>query len=245
MDRRKFIKKSVIGGSTLMAASAFNTSNIWAQSANNNKLPAILGGEKAHKGDWPKWPIWDTVNDEPKLLEVMRSGSWSRGKLTADFEKEWAQLLGSKRALAVVNGTNALNTSLAQLEIGWGDEVLVTPYTFIASVSCILFNGAIPVFVDVDPETFQMDPNKIAEKITSKTIAIIPVHILGLPCAMERIMVIAKKHDLLVVEDACQAWLAEVNGRKVGTFGNAGCFSFQTSKNMSIGEGGAIISDDE
>lgn len=153
--------------------------------------------------------------------------------------------MGAKRCLTVVNGTNALNTSLAQLEIGWGDEVLVTPYTFIASVSCILFNGAIPVFVDIDPETFQMDPDKIEEKITPHTRAILPVHILGLPCDMERIMSIAREHDLLVVEDACQAWLAEIDGKKVGTFGNAGCFSFQTSKNMPMGEGGAIISDDD
>jgi dTDP-4-amino-4,6-dideoxygalactose transaminase len=179
------------------------------------------------------------------MLEVMRSGVWSRGKITDEFEKKWAQLLGGKRCLAVVNGTNALNTSLAQLEIGWGDEVLVTPYTFIASVSCILFNGAIPVFVDVDPETFQMDPEKIEEKITPHTRAILPVHILGLPCDMERIMSIARKHDLLVVENACQAWLAEINGKKAGTFGKAGCFSFQTSKNMPIGEGGAIISNDD
>ncbi|MDD4536452.1 MAG: DegT/DnrJ/EryC1/StrS family aminotransferase, partial [Petrimonas sp.] len=207
--------------------------------------PAILGGEKSFTGQWPKWPIWNPATDEKQLLEVMRSGVWSRSKVTDEFEKKWAQLLGAKRSLAVVNGTNALNTSLAQLEIGWGDEVLVTPYTFIASVSSILFNGAIPVFVDVDPETFQMDPNKIEEKITPHTRAILPVHILGLPCDMERIMKIAAKHNLLVVEDACQAWLAEINGKKVGTFGKAGCFSFQNSKNMAMGEGGAIISDDD
>ncbi|MDD3910403.1 MAG: DegT/DnrJ/EryC1/StrS family aminotransferase, partial [Proteiniphilum sp.] len=188
---------------------------------------------------------WNPATDEKQLIDVMRSGVWSRSKLTDEFEKKWAQLMGAKRSLAVVNGTNALNTSLAQFEIGWGDEVLVTPYTFIASVSCILFNGAIPVFVDVDPETFQMDPDKIEEKITPHTRAIIPVHILGLPCDMERIMKIARKHDLLVIEDACQAWMAEINGKKVGTFGNAGCFSFQNSKNMAIGEGGAIISDDD
>jgi len=99
--------------------------------------------------------------------------------------------------------------------------------------------------VDVDPETFQMDPDKIEEKITPRTRAILPVHILGLPCDMLRIMGIARKHNLLVVEDACQAWLAEIDGKKVGTFGNAGCFSFQTSKNMPMGEGGAIVSDDD
>ncbi|KUK75953.1 MAG: DegT/DnrJ/EryC1/StrS aminotransferase [Proteiniphilum acetatigenes] len=243
MDRRKFLKKSVIGSASLMTLS-FDNQKAWAINKIDIK-PAILGGEKSFTGQWPKWPVWNPATDEKRLLEVMRSGVWSRSKVTDEFEKKWAQLLGAKRSLAVVNGTNALNTSLAQLEIGWGDEVLVTPYTFIASVSCILFNGAIPVFVDIDPETFQMDPDKIEEKITPHTRAILPVHILGLPCDMERIMKIAAKHNLLVVEDACQAWLAEINGKKVGTFGNAGCFSFQNSKNMAIGEGGAIISDDD
>jgi len=204
-----------MGSASLMTVTSLQSSTAWVKS--NQKMPAILGGEKAYTGHWPTWPVWDSVTDEKKLLEVMRSGVWSRNKLTEEFEKKWAQTLGAKRSLAVVNGTNALNTSLAQLEIGWGDEVLVTSYTFIASVSSILFNGAIPVFVDVDPETFQMNPDKIEEKITSHTRAILPVHILGLPCDMERIMKIAAKHNLLVVEDACQAWLAEINGKKVGT----------------------------
>lgn len=244
MNRRKFFKKSVIGSASLMTLSGIDNQKTWAFNKIDIK-PAILGGEKSFTGQWPKWPIWNPATDEKQLLEVMRSGVWSRNKVTEEFEKQWAQLLGVKRCLAVVNGTNALNTSLAQLEIGWGDEVLVTPYTFIASVSSILFNGAIPVFVDVDPETFQMDPDKIEEKITPHTRAILPVHILGLPCDMERIMKIAAKHNLMVVEDACQAWLAEINGKKVGTFGIVGCFSFQNSKNIAVGEGGAIISDDD
>ncbi len=244
-SRREFVKTNlIVGAGTFMAAGMGNP--IIANCASKTTSPAILGGDPLiTTHDWPSWPQWNSDTDEKRLLEVMRSGVWSRDKITEEFEKRWAQMMGSKRCLAVVNGTNALNTSLAQLEIGWGDEVLVTPYTFIASVSCILFNGAIPVFVDVDPKTFQMDPSKIEEKITPFTKAILPVHILGLPCDMERIMGIARKHNLLVVEDSCQAWLAEINGKKVGTFGNAGCFSFQTSKNMPIGEGGAIISDDD
>jgi perosamine synthetase len=244
-SRRKFIKtSSLAGAAAIYGIGAAN--QLLANSFSSTSTPAILGGESVITShDWPSWPIWNSGTDEKRLLEVMRSGVWSRNKVTDEFEQRWATLIGSKRCLAVVNGTNALNTSLAQLEIGWGDEVLVTPYTFIASVSTILFSGAIPVFVDVDPETFQMDPNKIEEKITSNTRAIIPVHILGLPSDMERIMPIAKKHNLLVVEDACQAWLAEINHKKVGTFGNAGCFSFQNSKNMAIGECGAIVSDDD
>lgn len=209
-------------------------------------VPAILGGQPVFASrHWPEWPVWNPETDERKLLDVMRSGIWSRDKVVTEFEKRWAELIGAKRCLALVNGTNALNASLAQLDVGWGDEVLVTPYTFIASVSSILFNGAIPVFVDVDPETFQMDPKKIEAKITPHTRAIMPVHILGLPSDMEQITGIAGKHKLLVVEDACQAWLAEINHRKVGTFGNAGCFSFQNSKHIPMGEGGAIVSDDD
>ena len=243
--RREFIKKnSTMGAGALLGMGA--TQSLWTNASAKATIPALLGGDPVFTPHaWASWPIWNPATDEKRLLEVMRSGVWSRDHLVSEFEQQWAKTIGSKRCLSVVNGTNALNATLAQLDIGWGDEVLVTPYTFIASVSCIVFNGAIPVFVDIDPETFQMDPDKIEEKITSHTKAIIPVHILGLPCDMERIMPIANKHGLLVVEDACQAWIAEINHKKVGTFGHAGCFSFQNSKNMPIGEGGAIVSDDD
>ena len=165
--------------------------------------------------------------------------------MAAEFEQTWAQTLGAKRSLLVVNGTNALIIALNQLNIRAGDEVLVPPYTFIATVSAVLATGAMPIFVDVDPETFQMDPAKIEAKITPRTKAIMPVHILGLPADMTRIMPIAKKHNLVVIEDACQAHLAEINHQKVGTIGHAGCFSFQNSKNLAIGEGGAIVSNDD
>ena len=175
----------------------------------------------------------------------MRSGVWSRANVTMEFEQKWAQAVGTKRSLLVVNGTNALIISLNQLNVRAGDEVIVPPYTFIASVSAILATGAMPIFVDVDPETFQIDPAKIEAKITPRTKAIMPVHILGLPANMSRIMAIAKKHNLVVIEDACQAHLAEINHQKVGTFGHAGCFSFQNSKHLAIGEGGAIVSNDD
>ncbi len=245
LSRREFIQNnSIVGTGTLLGLSI--PKKIWSVPTTETSNPAVLGGKAILEShDWPDWPIWNSATDEKKLLEVMRSGVWSRNKVVTEFERRWAEVIGSKRCLAVVNGTNALNATLAQLEIGWGDEVLVTPYTFIASVSCIIFNGAIPVFVDIDPETFQMNPDKIEEKITSRTKAILPVHILGLPSNMERIMEIANKHNLIVVEDACQAWLAEINNKKVGTFGHAGCFSFQNSKNLPIGEGGAIVSDDD
>ncbi len=169
---------------------------------------------------------------------------WSRKKVVTEFEEKWAQTIGAKRCLAVVNGTNALFISLAQCNVGAGDEVIIPAYTFIGSVVSVLQTGAIPVFVDTNPETFQIDENKIESKITLRTKAIMPVHIAGLPANMERILAIAKKHNLFVIEDACQGHLAEINHKKVGTFGQAGCFSFQNSKTLPIGEGGAIVSDD-
>lgn len=207
--------------------------------------PALLGGEPVRNAAWPSWPRWDQETDEPKVLEVLRSGVWSRAGVVKEFENKWANTTGSKRCLTVVNGTNALIASLVQADVGGGDEVLVSSYTFIACAAAILQTGAMPVFVDTDPETFQMDPIKMKEKINPRTKAIMPVHILGLPADMDSIMAIARDHDLVVIEDACQGWLAEINHKKVGTFGLAGCFSFQNSKNLPMGEGGAIVSDDD
>lgn len=244
-SRRKFIKQSSIAGmATIMAMGT--TTSLLAGGVNSAGLPAILGGTSAwDKAKWIKWPIWIPEADEKGVLEVLRSGVWSRAAKVDEFEREWSKTCGVKRTLTVSNGTNALVVALNQLDIKGGDEVLVPPYTFIATVQAILANGAMPVFVDVDPETFQIDPDKIEAKITPRTKAILPVHIMGLPADMVRIMSIAKKHNLLVVEDACQAPLAEINKQGVGTFGNAGCFSFQNSKNIAIGEGGAIISNDD
>ncbi|MBY5959541.1 DegT/DnrJ/EryC1/StrS family aminotransferase [Membranicola marinus] len=245
LNRRKFIKVNAVAGLGASVALSHSPTHAFDIINKVNQTPAILGGNPMVDHDWPSWPIWNPETDEKRLLEVMRSGVWSRKNVTIEFEKKWAETIGSKRCLALVNGTNALNTSFANLDIGWGDEVITTPYSFIASAQSILFNGAIPIFVDVDPKTFQIDPSKIEEIITDRTKAILPVHILGLPCDMDPIMKIAAKHDLRVVEDACQGWLAEYDHKKVGTFGDAGCFSFQNSKNIPIGEGGAIVSDDD
>lgn len=214
--------------------------------SSNTQIPAILGGKSnTLLSNWVNWPIWDAEKDEKLLLEVMRSGVWSRAQMVKQFEKAWADTIGTSRCLTLVNGTQSLIVAINQAKLGPGDEILVTPYTFVASIQAILANGCIPVFVDVDPETFQMDSHKIEAKINRRTKAILPVHILGLPCDMLHIMEIAKKHQLLVIEDACQAPLAEINHQKVGSFGLAGCFSFQNSKNIAIGEGGAIVSNDE
>lgn len=238
--RREFLKKNSLAGAALTMGTP-----LFAGSIFDADRPAILGGRPIRTQGWQKWPIWNPETDEKLLLEVLRSGVWSRAKVVTEFEEKWAATMGAKRCLSVVNGTNALICALANLDIGAGDEVIVPPYTFIATIQAVLQNGAIPVFVDTDPETFQIDANKIEAKITPRTRAILPVHLAGLPVDIHRIMQIAEKHDLLVIEDACQAWMAEVDHKKVGTFGNAGCFSFQNSKNIPMGEGGAIVSDDD
>ncbi len=237
-------RRGFIGKTALMGAGIALTPSLVKASVLQDK-PAILGGKAVRSKPWAKWPIWKAETDEKRLLEVMRSGVWSRNKVVDEFEHAWANAVGAKRCLTVVNGTNALITAMVQLGIGAGDEVLLSPYTFIACSAAILATGAIPVFVDVDRETFQIDPAKIEGRISSRTRAILAIHILGLPCDMPAILEVARKHDLLVLEDACQAWLAEINGQKVGTFGDAGCFSFQNSKSIAMGEGGAIVSNDD
>lgn len=238
--RRDFLKASACLGAGMAASPA-----LFSKTFDQYSKPAILGGQAVWSlKEWPVWPRWYPGTDEPLLLRVMRNGYWSRGSLTMEFEKKWAAMVGTDRSLTVVNGTSALVTAINSFGIGPGDEVLVPPYTFIATVTPVLFNGAMPVFVDVDPTTFQMDPEKIAAKITPRTKAILPVHILGLPVDMNAIMAIANRHNLIVIEDACQAHLAAYDGRRVGSIGHAGCFSFQNSKNLPIGEGGAITSSD-
>ena len=241
--RREFLKKNSLAGAGV--ALSISTPPLFAVGMNDSATPAVLGGQPVRTKAWQKWPIWNPETDEKRLLEVIRSGVWSRDAVVTEFEAKWAETMGAKRCLSVVNGTQALICAIANLDIGAGDEVIVPPYTFIATIQAVLQNGAMPVFVDTDPATFNIDVDKIEEKITSRTRAILPVHIAGLPADIERIMQIAKKHNLLVIEDACQAWMAEVNHKKVGTFGQAGCYSFQNSKNIPIGEGGAIVSDDD
>ncbi|TYR36618.1 DegT/DnrJ/EryC1/StrS family aminotransferase [Sphingobacterium phlebotomi] len=240
-SRREFLRQGSIMGAGLLAAPTILTA-----SSLTAGVPAILGGAPvlANK-QWTKWPVWNPATDDERLLRVVRSGVWSRAKVVAEFEEAWATAVGSKRSLTTVNGTNALITAISQFDIGPGDEVIVPPYTFIASIQAVLMNGAMPVFADIDPATFQMDPREVEKKITPRTKAILPVHIMGLPVDMDSIMEIARQHNLIVIEDSCQAHLAVYGGKKVGTIGHAGCFSFQNSKNLPIGEGGAVVSDDD
>jgi len=242
ITRRQFIAAASAGSLAAVTSRAIPAYGNLSKEA--GKL-AILGGQPVRTKAFPGWPIWDENADEELVLSVLRSGVWSRAKVVAEFEKKYAELMGAKRCLATTNGTNALLTSLHVLGVGIGDEVLVPPYTFIATIDVIFLSGALPIMVDTDPETFQINPDKIEEKIGEHTKAILPVHILGLPANMDKINAIAKKHNLLVVEDACQAWMAEWRGKKCGTLGDLGCFSFQNSKNLPCGEGGAIVGDND
>jgi len=209
--------------------------------------PVVLGGKRVHTSGWPKWPEW-RESWEPEILKVLRSGRWCRagnGGQVPEFEAAYAKLLGAKRCLATSSGTTALLTSLYVMGVDAGDEVIVSPYTFIATYNVILAQKALPVFADTDPASLTMDPASIESRITERTKAIVPVHIYGMPCDMDPINAIAKKHNLAVVEDACQAWLAEYKGQKCGTLGDLGCFSFQNSKHLPAGEGGAVVSNRE
>jgi perosamine synthetase len=238
LTRRGFLRTTAAGSAALAWLSARQVPNVFAAAADQ---PALLGGTPVHKGGWASWPQWREAW-EPEVLKVFRSCHWFRGSAehVAEFERRYAQLLGAKKCLATASGTTALIVSLHVLDVDAGDEVIVSPYTFIASYNAILSTKALPVFPDTDPATLTLDPATIERCITERTRAIMPVHIFGLPCDMDAINAIARKHKLAVVEDACQAWLAEYQGRKCGTLGDLGCFSFQESKHLPSGEGGAI-----
>ncbi|MGE5599648.1 MAG: DegT/DnrJ/EryC1/StrS family aminotransferase, partial [Bacteroidota bacterium] len=206
---------------------------------------AINGGTPVRSGPFPSWPVHDRRELE-MMEEVVSSGKWGRyeGSMVERFEKEFARYHDARQALAVLNGTIALEVALRALGVGAGDEVIVPPYTFVATATAPLMANAVPVFVDVDPATWNIDPEKIEAAITGRTRAIIPVHFAGLPADMDRIQEIARRHGLFVLEDCAHAHGATWQGRKVGALGDMGAFSFQSSKNLSCGEGGAVTSND-
>jgi dTDP-4-amino-4,6-dideoxygalactose transaminase len=206
---------------------------------------AIEGGEPVRTAPFPGWPVFDE-REERLLLEVLHSGKW--GELTGDkvttFAARFAEYQGAKYGICVPNGTMAIQLGLKALGVGPGDEVITTPYTFIATASAALLLGAKPVFVDVHPDTCNLDPRRIEAAITPRTKAIVPVHIGGQPADLDGVMDVAQAHSLKVLEDACQAWGAEWSGRRVGAIGDLGAFSFQAGKNINAGEGGIIVTND-
>lgn len=205
--------------------------------------PALLGGTPVRTRPFPHWPVFDE-REERNLLDVLHSREWGThggGRLLPEFEQKFAAFQHAAHAIAVVNGSVALETAFFAAGFEPGDEVITTPYTFIATTTAILRSGARPVFVDIDPDTYQIDTSQIEAAITERTKAIVPVHLGGCPVDMDRVLDVAARHHLIVVEDACQAWGAEWRGKRVGALGDAGTFSFQTSKNVTAGEGGAVV----
>lgn len=208
---------------------------------------ALNGGKPVrdiNKKPWPKWPIFGE-EERKNLLEVFESGKWWYGEKVKEFEEKFAEFQDARYGISCTNGTSALQIGLLSCGIGAGDEVIVPPYTFIATVSSVLKVNAIPVFVDIDIETGNIDPIDIERKITEKTKAIIPVHLAGLPCDMDALVRIAKTHNLKIIEDACHSWGSKWKGKGVGAIGDCGAFSFQMSKNITSGEGGILLTDKE
>src|SRR5579872_1162617 len=236
----RLTRRQVIG-----AASTGLVATRAARSASSGDKPALLGGSPVRTTPFPSWPVIDG-NEERAWMDVLRKGKWNRldGHHAERFEATWAAALGAKHCLATANGTSALFISLNALGIGPGDEVIVPPYTFVATVNAVLLQHALPVFVDTDPTTFQIDASKIEAAITPRTRCILPVHLGGSPADLDTILEIGRKHKIPVLEDACQAHLAEWREKKVSTLGSAGCFSFQASKNLNSGEGGALLTND-
>lgn len=205
---------------------------------------AINGGKPVRKKDFPSWPIF-AEEERKNLLGVFESVKWWYGEKVKEFEEKFAAFQDAKYGIACTNGTAALESSLIACGIGAGDEVIVPPYTFVATATAVLKVNAIPVFADIDIETANIDLRDVKKKITPKTKAIIPVHFAGLPCDMDLLGDIARRHNLRIIEDACHSWGSEWKGKGTGALGDCGAFSFQMSKNITSGEGGIVLTDNE
>ncbi len=249
INRRQFLGATALAGAgmaitptpTLGGVNNFTTIRL-----DDNDKPALLGGPQAHPDGYPQWPVYDST-EEQALLDVLRSSKWGRldgSTVSPTFEQEYAKMNDVKHCLGLSSGTSALYTMLGVLDIGPGDEVIMPVYTFIATYNVIALNYALPILVDTDPETFQIDTKKMEKAITKATKVLMPVHMGGSPADIDTILAIAQKHKLPVIEDACQAHLAEWKGKKVGSYGIGGAFSFQATKHLNCAEGGAITSND-
>jgi dTDP-4-amino-4,6-dideoxygalactose transaminase len=205
---------------------------------------ALSGGTPAHQGDWPSWPVHDEREREA-LLAVLESGQWWHGERVREFEEAFAAFQDAAFGVTCTSGSAALELALLACGVGTGDEVIVPPYTFIATATAVLKVNAIPVFVDIEPDTLNLDPSQIEAAVTPQTTAILPVHFAGRPADMDAINAIAKKHRLRVIEDAAHAWGSKLDGKGCGALGQCGTFSFQMSKNITAGEGGIVLTNDE
>jgi dTDP-4-amino-4,6-dideoxygalactose transaminase len=206
---------------------------------------AIKGGTPIRKKDsWPIWPIFDD-SERNALLEVFDSGKWWYGEKVREFEGKFAEFQDARFGVTCTNGTAALEMALVALGISAGDEVIVPPYSFVATASAVLKVNAIPVFADIELATFNLDPAEVEKSITDRTKAVLPVHFAGLPCDMDALQQIAEKHDISIIEDACHSWGSKWKGKGTGALGSCGAFSFQMSKNITAGEGGILLTDSE
>lgn len=207
---------------------------------------SLLGGTPARTRPFPAWPVFGE-NEEARLLRTLRSGRWGKlqGTEVTEFETRFARLHGAPACIAVVNGTVSLRLALLAAGLPAEAEVIVPPYTFLATASAVLEANMVPVFADVDLDTFNLSPAAVEAAITPRTRAIIPVHLGGQPAEMDALLAIARRHRLVVFEDAAQAHGATYRGRPVGTESLGASFSFQSSKNLTAGEGGAIVTSDE
>jgi dTDP-4-amino-4,6-dideoxygalactose transaminase len=244
--RRRFMAAASAG--SFAASSAWAVPRYRPMTGDAGKL-AILGGKpvRANK-TWPKWPYWDDrVIDS--IVETTKSRIWCRIQSDSGtvprWEEEFARLMETGYCVATGSGTQALHTCVEALGIGPGDEVITSPYTDPGTISSIISARALPVLADLDRESYQLDPDDVERRVNENTRAIMPVHIMGQPADMSSIMAIARKHNLKVIEDAAQAHLSVYRGHKLGTIGDVGCFSFQSSKTIACGEGGAVIGNNE
>jgi dTDP-4-amino-4,6-dideoxygalactose transaminase len=199
--------------------------------------------ESFMENSWPAWPIFDET-ERRQLLEVLDSGKWWFGEKVKRFELEFAAFQGAPYAVSCTNGTAAIEMALRGLGVLPGDEVIVPPYSFIATASAVVTVGAVPVFADIDPDTLCVDPVAVQARITSRTKAIVPVHVAGCMADMDALNRIARQHKLWVLEDAAHAWGSQRDNRGAGAWGNCGTFSFQMSKNLTAGEGGVMVTND-
>ncbi len=205
----------------------------------------LFGGTAARTSPQPEWPIFD-ASEEAALIDVVKSGDWGRlgGSVTAMVEAEFATITQCKHALAVNSGQTALRLAVLSLNPPAGAEVICPAYTFIATAMAIVEANCVPVFADIEPTSLCLDPRSVESVITERTIAIMPVHLGGIPADMDALMDVAARHGLAVIEDASHAHLSTWNGRQIGSIGTVGCFSLQASKNLNTGEGGLITTND-
>lgn len=247
ISRRDFLRYTSLGAAG--AAIAFGRPlPMMAHTAAGAETPAVMGGTPVRTTPFPSWPETDE-QDVELYLEAFRNKNWSQFRhadteTMVQFERKFADLMGVKYCASTNAGTTALTAAIRALGIGPGDEVIVPTNTFVATAQAVLNNYALAVFVDSDPNTFMIDPDLIEERITDRTRAILPVHIGGGACHMDKIMALSEKYHIPVVEDACQAHMGEWDGKKLGAVGTLGCFSFQQFKSITSGEGGAIIGND-